>query len=414
MTMRAPLPTTWRIAWRNLWRNPRRTVLALLAIGLSVTLVLMYDSILRWEADWMIDTITGPMLGHVQAHAPDWRRTRAMDKTIRGVSGVVDTLRRDPDVGGVDPRVYAPALAALGEEGFAVVVLGVDTTEAARPSRLLDHVTVPLGNRRVLMGRLLAEQMGARQGSEIALVGQGVDGSLANDLFTVAALIDTSVDLVNRQAIVMPIGDAQQLFAMADEAHELMIYARDPARAGELAAHVSRMPALAGLEVLDWQTAAPSLNDLLNLVQMMWVFVLLLVFVAAAAGVANTSLMSTFERTHEFGMLLALGTSPSRIVGMILLESLALGATGALLGTVLGTTLVAWAYRTGVDFAKLTGGGPGSVSAFGVTFTLIIHPRLAAIDIVRVVLAVMVTAIVASAWPALRAARLQPARALRE
>ena len=412
--MDAHLPTTWRIAWRNLWRNPRRTVLALVAIGLSVALVLVYDGILRWEADWMIDTITGPMLGHVQAHAQQWRRTRAMDKTMRGVSGIVAALRRDPEVAGVDARVYAPALAALGEEGFAVVVLGVDTAEASRPSRLLEGVTTPIGGRRVLMGRLLAEQMGARQGSEIALVGQGVDGSLANDLFTVAALIDTSVDLVNRQAIVMPLGEAQELFAMADEAHELVIYARDPARAGPLARHVSQLPELAGVEVLDWQTAAPSMNDLVKLIQVMWVFVLLLVFAAAAAGVANTALMSTFERTHEFGMLLALGTAPSRIVGMILLESLALGATGALLGTVLGGGLVAWAYRTGVDFAALTGGGPSSVSAFGMSFTLIIHPRLAPIDIVRAVLAVMVTAIVASVWPALRAARLQPARALRE
>ena len=61
-------------------------------------------------------------------------------------------------------------------------------------------VTPPLGGRRVLMGRALAEQMGVRPGAEIALVGQGVDGSLANDLFTVAALIETPVDLVNRQA----------------------------------------------------------------------------------------------------------------------------------------------------------------------------------------------------------------------
>jgi ABC-type lipoprotein release transport system permease subunit len=408
------LPTTWRIAWRNLGRNPRRTGLALAAIGLSVALVLVYDGILRWEADWMIDTITGPMLGHVQAHAPDWRRTRAMDKTVRDATRVVDALRQDPEVAGVDPRIYVPALAALGEEGFAVVVMGVDVTEASRPARLLDGVKTPLGGRRVLMGRLLAEQMGVRPDSEIALVGQGMDGSLANDLFKVAGIIDTSVDLVNRQAIVMPLTDAQQLFAMTDEVHELIVYARDPAQAVPLAARLARAPALAGVEVVDWQTAAPSMHDLVDLIEVMWVFVLLLVFVAAAAGVANTALMSTFERTHEFGMLLALGTAPSRIVGMIVLESLALGASGALLGTALGGGLVAWAYRTGVDFAKLTGGGPSSVSAFGMKFTLVIHPRIAAIDIVRAVLAVMITAVLASAWPALRAARLQPARALRE
>ena len=127
--MRTSVPTTWRIAWRNLWRNPRRTGLALVAIALSVTLVLLYDGFLRWEADWMVDTITGSMMGHVQAHAADWRRTRAMDKTMPNVSRIVSALRRDPDVAGVDARVYAPALAALGEEGFAVVVLGVDVAK---------------------------------------------------------------------------------------------------------------------------------------------------------------------------------------------------------------------------------------------------------------------------------------------
>jgi putative ABC transport system permease protein len=166
--------------------------------------------------------------------------------------------------------------------------------------------------------------------------------------------------------------------------------------------------------VLDWKAAQPGMYELVQLVEVMWVFILLLVFVAAAAGVANTALMSTYERTHEFGMLLALGTTPSRIVGMIVLEALALGATGALLGTALGSVLVAWAYRRGIDYAALTGGGPTNLSAFGMNFSLVIYPWLTAVDIVRVVVAVMVTSLVASVWPALRAARLQPARALRE
>ncbi len=409
-----PMPTTWRIAWRNLWRNPRRTGLALAAIGLSVTLVLLYDSVLRWEAGWMVDTITGPMLSHVQAHAQGWRRTRAMDKTLRDVTKTLAALRDDPDVAAVDARVYAPALAALGEEGFAVVVIGADMDEAVRPSRLLQGLRVSIGDREVLVGNLLAAQMGVKAGDRIAIVGQGVDGSLANDLFTVAAVVTTQVDLVNRQAIVMPIRQAQDLFAMSDEAHELVIYARNRAAPKALAARLQQSPLLSKDEVLDWQTAEPGMNELVQLVEVMWIFVLVLVFVAAAAGVANTSLMSTFERTHEFGMLLALGTAPARIVGMIVLEALALGATGAALGTGLGVLLVAWASRRGVDYAMLTGGGPTSLSAFGMNFSLVIYPTLAFVDVVRVVVAVMITSLLASAWPALRASRLQPASALRD
>jgi putative ABC transport system permease protein len=264
------------------------------------------------------------------------------------------------------------------------------------------------------MGNLLAAQMGVAPGDRIAIVGQAVDGSLANDLLTVRALITTPVDSVNRQALIMPIREAQDLFAMSDEAHELVIYGRDVDEAKTLAARLQRLPALSGAEVLDWQAAQPGMYELVRLVEVMWVFILLLVFVAAAAGVANTALMSTFERTHEFGMLLALGATPSRIVGMIVLESLALGATGALIGTALGSAGVAWAYHRGIDYAALTGGGPTNLSAFGMNFSLVIYPWLTAIDIVRVVAAVIVTSLVASVWPALRAARLQPARALRE
>jgi ABC-type lipoprotein release transport system permease subunit len=106
--------TTVRMAWRNLWRNSRRTGLALAAIGLSVTLVLAYTSLMRGYGQWLVETLTGPMLGHVQAHAPQWRKDRLMDRTLRGVGATLDALRGDPAVTQATARVYAPALAARG------------------------------------------------------------------------------------------------------------------------------------------------------------------------------------------------------------------------------------------------------------------------------------------------------------
>ena len=406
--------STLRIAWRNLWRNGRRTALAVSAIGLSVTLVLAYDGILRAYGDWILATLTGPMLGHVQAHAPVWRQDRAVDRTLGHASRTVETLRRDPEVASASARVYAPALAALAEEGFAVLVVGVDEAAEARPLRLLAGVSKPLGDRRVLMGRPLAELMGVREGDQIALVGQGADGSLANDLFTVAALLETPVDLVNRQGVIMDLAEAQTLFALSDEAHEVVIHARDPARVKALAARLAALPEFAGAEVLDWQALAPEMLSMVELLRVAGIFVLVLVFLAAAAGVANTMLMSTFERTHELGMLLALGVKPARIARIILAESIALGLSGALLGAALGIGLVALTHQTGIDYAALTGGGPSAISFGGLRWSLVLHPTLAAADVVRAVAAVVVTAILAALWPALRAARLQPARALRE
>jgi ABC-type lipoprotein release transport system permease subunit len=404
--------STLRLAWRNLWRNPRRTLLALSAIGLSVALVLAYQSILRSYGNWMVATITGPMLGDVQIHAQGWRKDRAMDKTLQ-VEQLSGALRSNPGVADVAPRIYAPALAARSEEGFAVVVIGLEPDAETRPMRLLEGLSPRLGDRRLLVGKALASQIGVQIGEEIAVVGQGVDGSLANDLFTVSGLIETSVDLVNRQGIVMSLADAQTLLAMPGEAHELVVHARAATTAQALAATISGQPMFESLEVLDWQSIAPEMLTLVEIVQIAWVFILGLVLIAAAAGVANTMLMATFERTREFGMLLALGTGPRHLVRLIVVESVVLGVLGALAGSALALTLVALTHERGIDYAALTGGGPSAISFAGMRWSLRLYPTLEAVDIVRTVSAVILTSIVASLWPAARAARLQPANALR-
>jgi ABC-type lipoprotein release transport system permease subunit len=405
--------STVRIAWRSLWRNPRRTGLALAAIGLSVTLVLAYTSILRAYGDWIVETITGPMLGHVQAHAPGWRKDRLMDRTLTDVDRILRDVRSDPAVAGATARVYAPALAARGEEGFAVVVIGIDAIAESGPGRLLPSSVADFSGRRALVGRQLGELMGLHAGDTVAVVGQGVDGSLANELFTVADLVTTSVDLVNRQAVLIQLGEAQSLFAMPDEAHEIVVHSVRAADARMLVSRLASAPSLAGAEILDWQTLAPEMVSLVDLIDIAGLLVLVLVFIAATAGVANTMLMATFERTREFGMLLALGSRPARIVRLVLTESLILGTIGALLGAIVGVILVVITHRTGIDYATLTGGGPSELSFAGLRWSLRFYPTLTTIDVVRAAAAVGVTSLLASLWPALRASRLEPVRALR-
>jgi ABC-type lipoprotein release transport system permease subunit len=90
----------------------------------------------------------------------------------------------------------------------------------------------------------------------------------------------------------------------------------------------------------------------------------------------------------------------------------ALGLTGAALGTALGGGLVLAFSGSGLNLAALTG-GPEELSFAGTRWSMLIHPQLAAGDVLQTVAAVIVTSVLAAAWPAARAARLEPARALR-
>ena len=405
--------TTLRMAWRNLWRNRRRTGLALAAIGLSVVLVLAYTSVLRAYSEWLVDTITGPMLGHVQVHAPEWRKDRLADRTLRDVGAMLEAIRSDLDVESATARVYAPALAARGEEGVAVIVMGLDFSAESGPARLLGRLGATPGTGEALVGAQLADQMGLRAGDEIAIVGQAVDGSLANDLFRVHATVGTEIDMINRQAVLIDLAAAQELFAMPGEAHEVVIHARRADQSVALASRIGMLPVSADAEVLDWQRLAPEMVSLVEITGVAGILVLLLVFAAAAAGVANTMVMATFERTREFGMLLALGTRPATLVRLIVAESLALGIIGAVGGSIVGLTLVAITHRTGIDYMTLAGGGPSELSFAGLRWSLRFYPVVGFSDVARTIAAVCMTSLVASVWPAVRAGRLQPARALR-
>ena len=410
------IPSTLRIAWRNLGRSRRRTVLALTAIATAQLAVVVYQGILTAYSDWMVRAITGPLVGDVQVHAPGWREDQALDVYLTQVAAKLEAIRQDEAVAQASARVYAPVLAAVGEEGQAAVVLGVDLAAEAAQDGMLSAVSpqrLP-GPGQVLVGAALARTMKISEGDQLAVVGQAVDGSVAAELFTVTGVPQTPVELVNRLGLVVPIEDARALFVLPDAAHELVVHARKAAAAGPLAARLASLEALAGTEVLPWEKVVPELADLIDVVDAYEMFVLMLVFVAAAAGVANTMMMSTYERTRELGMLLALGARPGRLVRMVLSEAVALGLLGLLVGTGLGLAAVLVSGRTGLDLSALgPRGGSAEISFGGLRVSMVMFPRVDAGNLLRGAVGVLATALLASLWPAARVARLEPTEAMR-
>jgi len=408
--------STWRIARRNLGRNLKRTALALTAIGLAQTGVLLIDGLLKGYGDAMIDAVTGPMLGHVQLHAPEWRKDQSMDLTLPRVGASLRRLRATEGVAQASARIYAPVLVARGEQGYVGVVVGLDPALERSARGLLGEAqrgSAELRGRQVLVGAGLANEMGAKVGDELAVVGQGADGSVANDLYRVAGVVKSPVDMVRRMGLLMTLPAAQELFVMPDEAHEITVHGRDPAQAHAIAKRIAGMPAFATAEVKAWDELAPELTTMLRLNDLFTWVILLLVFVAAAAGVANTMLMATFERNHELGMLLALGCAPSRIVSMIILEASMLGLIGVTAGTLVGVGVNALLARHGVDMAAFGDQAAlENLSFGGMNYALRIAPRTSLLTVLGGVGAVLLTSLLSSLWPALHASRLQPVEAM--
>ena len=413
--------TTLRIAFRNLGRNRRRTLLAVAAIALGQLIVVSINGMMGGMFDLMLDTITGPLVGHVQVHHAEWREERAIDLTIDGVSDVIGAIESHPAVRSVSPRVFAPVLAASGElldepaDAEVALIVGMDIAlESEKGGALVD---LPQDERpgpgEVVLGRVLATRLGLSPGHQVAVIGQDADEFPVSQLYRIKAVMSATIDAVNRMGVVMPLDEAQTLLAMHDRAHEIIIRADNAEEARPLAAELRTLAPLAGMEVLAWQDAVPELVGLLDMKGWMDIFFVAILFAAAAAGIANTMTMSTFERTHEFGMLLALGTRPRRIARMILFEAIALGLMGVAIGSLIGTAIVLITSHTGIDYGALAGTKGQEMAFQGLNFSFIIYPKFAFRHILYGTVAVTVTAMFAAIWPALFVSRLQPAEAMR-
>ena len=413
--------STFRVAWRNLGRNRRRTLLAIGAIALGQFTLVFVNGLMAGSFDNMLQTVTGPLVGHVQVHHPEWREERAIDLYVDSLSEAKAEIEALPGIKSVFPRIFSPVLAANGEirnepaDAEPGVIVGVDVAAESAKGGMLESLepdSLP-ENRSVAIGKVLANRLEVEVGQTIAVIGQDAQGYPVSDLFEVRAIMDSTVDIVKTMGMVMSMADAAEFLAMPDQAHEIVVQGDDYREAETLKASMSALPALEGTEVLSWRESVPLLVTIIDMKIWMDLVFLVIVFIAAAAGIANTATMSTFERIHEFGMLLAVGSRPGRIVWMVLIESIIIGLAGVALGSILGSTVVLITSHTGINYAALGGSSAEDVAFAGMNLSYIIHPKFEFRHIIFGLCAVTMTSVLASVWPAMLAARLEPIEAMR-
>ena len=410
-----------RIAWRNLGRNRRRTALAISAIALGQLSLVFMNCFMAGSFRDTLSIFTGPLLGHVQIFHRDWDEERASDLFVDRLGEIKAELRSLPQVKNIFPRIYSPMLSASGEKtdepatGEPAMVVGVDVDAERGKGGMLENMLLEgaQGEGGVFVGQVLANRLGLKAGQQIALIGNDSAGFPVTELFKIQAVIDNKLDLVKSMGVVMALKDAGGFLLMSDQAHEIVVTGEDYRNAGMLASDIGKLPALEGLKIQSWEQAAPEIVTITKLKTLMDFIFLVIFFIAAAAGIANTAIMSTFERTREFGMLLAIGSRPDRIVKMVLVESVMLGLAGVAIGSLLGSALVLWTSHTGINYAALGGVKAQSISFGGACISYIIYPVFEIRHIVYGFIAVTFTSILASVWPAAISARLEPVEAMR-
>jgi ABC-type lipoprotein release transport system permease subunit len=403
----------WTFAWRNLWRQRRRTIVTCtaMAIGIAMTMgiVCFQDGFNQEMERVMVDQ----RLGHIQINHSDYPGRRSMHDVLGGVEARIAALESDGSVADLTVRLNGPALVGGETKSEGAFLVGVDPD---REDAFTDVSSMVVEGRylasdranEVVLGVQLAAKIEAKVGTEVVVVTQAADGSMGNELFLVVGILSTGDARLDRGGGHLHIKDMQTLLVLDDSAHELTLRVHDENMLASVKSLISANPGAAGATVRTWAEVDPQVEKMLAMNQSMNFFIMMIVLVVAGIVVLNTMMMVVYERTHELGVLQALGMRPGGVLKLIAMEAMCLTTVSVALGLILGGLLDWYFVSYGVKFLD------GDLTFAGVRFSGRMYGVVEANMIVITVVSAYVISILAAGWPAWRASRMNPVEAMRE
>jgi len=225
-------------------------------------------------------------------------------------------------------------------------------------------------------------------------------------IFRIAGIYDIKNSMYEMSQILVKNEDLRSLTGMGpEEYHQMIVRLDDLESTREVTASLAEK--LPGLEVMSWKEIQPDLAMMTDMVQKFYAIFMVIILAALAFGIVNTMLMVVLERTKELGMLTAIGMNKKRVFNMIMLESVFLSLVGGVSGMLISQVLIGLTARKGINFSSYAEG----LEALG--YTAHIYPVISTSFFITVTLLIIVTGILSSVYPALKALKLDPADALR-
>ncbi len=398
------------MAFRNLKRQKRRTFFTGLMMVGGFWLCSIFLGVAEGSYDSIIDFFTRDHTGHLQIHRKGYLDHPSLQATLDDWDHVRQVLAGDPQVVSAAPRVYAAALAFVGEKTTGARLVGVAPDLEAATTRLKRKITegayFPAGlENPVLAGEGLVKALDLKVGSQLALVSQGADGSVANDLFTVAGIVSGGSEGGVDRNLYLRLSDAQRFLVLGTRIHEVAVLLKNIREAKPEAAAIAAQLNDPSLSVDPWQVVEKDFYKAMTADKNGNYVSQVIFLVLVALGVLNTVLMNLLERIPEYGLLKALGTRSSAITGMILWEMLLLSLFSLIPGAALAWASNAWLAAYGLRL-------PHPYTYGGMVFSTMYGQVSWFVFLVPTVLIVLVAVLVCIP-AARRIRRLTPIEALR-
>ena len=406
----------FKVAVRNLLRYKRRTILTASLITVGVVFVLVFISVSGSFKNMMIGQITDSMLGHVQVHRKGYVASienlpLTLNLRPEEVKRLETILNSHSEVEAYSPRIKLGGGFSNFAETTNIRLNGV------YPER--EFKTVPLLLSRIIEGKkwiekgeiivpvLLTKGMNVNMGDTVVVVATNKDGSVNGKQFKVAGVLESAVGPGGRDGYIH-IEDARELLRMDEmEISEVAIRLKEFGRLKKFNEKLSGLlskdlnsQGKPAFEVHTWETLSPFYN-IARMIDVMTFFIKLMLIAIVLISIMNVMIMAVYERIREIGTIAAIGTLPGKILSMFVIEGFCLGIVGAIIGNIVGVSIILLLNLLKIKFN------------FGQQTGLLLVANITPSDLIFISVTVIIVSVIASLQPAFKASRMEPIEALR-
>jgi ABC-type lipoprotein release transport system permease subunit len=407
------------MAWRNMWRNWRRTLIATVAIILSMILLIFFQAFM----DGMDQSIYGNTVrlygGNVLIHAPGYREksTRLPMLPVADVEAILAAVRSQPNVLAASRRINTGGLISNRNASNAVNITAIEPEIEAPISLAAENLvagrflTSEDGDN-IVIGQALADHLNVTVGDRVSLLGRRRDDSMRGRTMAVVGIFDLGLGEAEKGLVFINLPTAQTLYNLRGEVTEVAVILEKIGQEEPLINSIA--PDFPNHEVDSIYTLRPEFGEALDIDRVIGLLLGGILLLMGAVGILNLMLMAVFERTREMGVLAALGLKGRQVMWLFVLEGAFIGLVGAVIGCLLSWLLIAWLGRTGIDFSAFYG-AETDLGEFGELYALmgtVLHPAISATTIIIYGFAAVVIGALAALIPAWQASQKEPAESL--
>lgn len=382
---------------------------SMLGLMLGVAVLILVLSVMNGFDHELRTRVLG-MVPHTKIESPDgiteWRP-------------LAERLMERERVIGAAPYVEQQGMFAVGGRNEGAMVIGIEPEWEARVSIIDENMRqgglsdLEAGEWNIVLGSILARRMGVGVGDRVTLLvpeasitPAGVFPRLKR--FSVSGIFSVGADL-DASLAYAHIDDMQTLARLGDAVGGLRLELDDLFVAGsETRAIIDELGA--GYRGLDWTYSHGNLFQAIQMEKRMIALLLTVIIAVAAFNIVSTLVMVVTDKRADIAILRTIGATPRSIMGIFIVQGLAIGVIGILVGVIIGVLLaltvadlIGWVESTlGIHFLDA-----------GVYFISSLPSRLIWSDVRDIVLAAFALTFLSTLYPAWRAARVQPAEVLR-